>query len=138
MPGSEYVYSNFGYCLLGRVIERVTGLSYIDFVRQAFKVDCELAGNTFDLLKSNENTYYATRPTEVYNMDLARMDSCAGLIITPKELIKFANQVPGDLEQRGSISGAESLILKQGHLCMVAFCNRRKSYNIPLPLKELF
>jgi CubicO group peptidase (beta-lactamase class C family) len=24
-PGAKYVYSNFGYCVLGRVIEKVTG-----------------------------------------------------------------------------------------------------------------
>lgn len=33
-PGSRSVYSNFGYMLLGRVIEKVAGTSYADFVRQ--------------------------------------------------------------------------------------------------------
>ena len=33
-PGTRYAYSNFGYCLLGRVIEKVAGLGYEDFVRQ--------------------------------------------------------------------------------------------------------
>jgi CubicO group peptidase (beta-lactamase class C family) len=32
-PGSQRVYSNFGYCLLGRVIEKVTGRGYTDYVR---------------------------------------------------------------------------------------------------------
>jgi len=27
-PGSRYAYSNFGYCLLGRIIEKATGLPY--------------------------------------------------------------------------------------------------------------
>lgn len=27
-PGTRYAYSNFGYCLLGRVIEKVTGTTY--------------------------------------------------------------------------------------------------------------
>jgi CubicO group peptidase (beta-lactamase class C family) len=31
-PGTRYVYSNFGYCVLGRVIEAVSGKSYHDFV----------------------------------------------------------------------------------------------------------
>src|ERR1019366_6272250 len=33
-PGTQYVYSNFGYAVLGRVIERVTGMSYEQYVRQ--------------------------------------------------------------------------------------------------------
>jgi N-acyl-D-amino-acid deacylase len=32
-PGKQEVYSNFGYCLLGRVIEKVRGRSYINYVR---------------------------------------------------------------------------------------------------------
>ena len=32
-PGQRYAYSNFGYCLLGRVIEAVTGISYEQYVR---------------------------------------------------------------------------------------------------------
>jgi N-acyl-D-amino-acid deacylase len=32
-PGQGYSYSNFGYVVLARVIERVTGMSYGDFVR---------------------------------------------------------------------------------------------------------
>jgi CubicO group peptidase (beta-lactamase class C family) len=33
-PGSRYAYSNFGYCVLGRVIEKVTGQPYEKYVRQ--------------------------------------------------------------------------------------------------------
>jgi N-acyl-D-amino-acid deacylase len=33
-PGQRYAYSNFGYCLLGRVIEAVAKQSYEDYVRQ--------------------------------------------------------------------------------------------------------
>ena len=34
-PGAEFRYSNYGYVLLGTVIERVTGTSYSDHVRHA-------------------------------------------------------------------------------------------------------
>ena len=33
-PGTRYAYSNFGYCLLGRIIEEKAGLSYEDYVRE--------------------------------------------------------------------------------------------------------
>ncbi len=32
-PGTKYSYSNFGYCVLGRIIEKVSGQSYNDFVQ---------------------------------------------------------------------------------------------------------
>lgn len=32
-PGSRYAYSNFGYCVLGRVIEQITGDTYEQYVR---------------------------------------------------------------------------------------------------------
>jgi CubicO group peptidase (beta-lactamase class C family) len=32
-PGEKYAYSNFGYCVLGRVAEKVTGQDYIDALR---------------------------------------------------------------------------------------------------------
>lgn len=33
-PGARYAYSNFGYCLLGRVIEKVSGQRYEEYVRK--------------------------------------------------------------------------------------------------------
>jgi N-acyl-D-amino-acid deacylase len=32
-PGSRYAYSNFGYLLLGRIIEKISGKLYADFVK---------------------------------------------------------------------------------------------------------
>lgn len=33
-PGEKYAYSNFGYCLLGRVAEKATGATFIDALKQ--------------------------------------------------------------------------------------------------------
>jgi len=33
VPGTQYQYSNFGFCILGRVIEKITGQTYEDYVR---------------------------------------------------------------------------------------------------------
>ncbi len=32
-PGTRYAYSNFGYCVLGRIIEKVTGQNYEEYVK---------------------------------------------------------------------------------------------------------
>lgn len=34
-PGTRYAYSNFGYCVLGRIIEQITGKAYKQFVKDA-------------------------------------------------------------------------------------------------------
>lgn len=33
-PGTKYAYSNYGYCLLGRVIEKLTGQDYETYVKE--------------------------------------------------------------------------------------------------------
>src|SRR5437588_3537940 len=39
-PGKVYAYSNFGYCLLGRVIEKITGQLYSDHVQSTILSPC--------------------------------------------------------------------------------------------------
>src|SRR5262249_38907705 len=43
-PGEQYAYSNIGYCILGRVIERVAGESYEQFVRTRVLVPAGASG----------------------------------------------------------------------------------------------
>jgi len=67
------------------------------------------------------------------------MDSCAGLIISPKDLVTFANNIPSDdIEQRGSLDGCETLLVKRNECTMVICCNKRKAYDYKLPLMEFF
>src|SRR4029077_16927811 len=33
-PGERYAYSNFGYCVLGRLIEKASGQSYEKYVQE--------------------------------------------------------------------------------------------------------
>ena len=35
-PGTQYSYSNSGYVLLGGIIEKVTGLSYAEYIKEKF------------------------------------------------------------------------------------------------------
>lgn len=101
-PGTNWAYSNFGYCLLGRVIEHVTGQSYADYVRDAVLAPCgitdmEIAGNTLDERRDNEVVYDASNtPPQLgkpYEIPVARMDSHGGWIGTATDLLRFAVRV---------------------------------------------
>jgi N-acyl-D-amino-acid deacylase len=62
-PGSRFAYSNFGYMLLGRVIEKVSGQAYETFVRDAVLIPTGLAriqqgGSTLAARLPGEVKYY--------------------------------------------------------------------------------
>ena len=62
-PGTRYNYSNFGYCLLGRVIEEVTGDDYEDWVQDNVLEPngiegMSIAGNLLDDRQRGEVKYY--------------------------------------------------------------------------------
>lgn len=99
-PGKVYAYSNFGYCLLGRVIEKLTGQQYSAHIQRAILSLCgisdmQIAGNTPRERATTEVTYYNRGWGKPYGMNIARGDSCGGWIGTPADLVKFAMHVDG-------------------------------------------
>jgi len=48
VPGTAFAYSNLGYALVGRAIEAVSGIPYIDFVTDRFIRPLGLGGTGFD------------------------------------------------------------------------------------------
>lgn len=99
-PGEHYAYSNFGYCLLGRVIEKISGRSYADFVRQHVAAPCgikefQIAGNTRAARAADEVTYHDADKDSPYRMNVARMDSHGGWLATPSDMVRFALHVDG-------------------------------------------
>ncbi|RFZ85340.1 class A beta-lactamase-related serine hydrolase [Mucilaginibacter terrenus] len=96
-PGTNFEYSNFGYCLLGRVIEKVSGIKYADYVRKNILQPCgittmEIGGNTLAERKPKEVLYY-DKAENPYTMDQRRMDSHGGWIATPTDLVNFLTRV---------------------------------------------
>jgi D-alanyl-D-alanine carboxypeptidase len=96
-PGTKFQYSNFGYCLLGRVIEKVSGMKYADFVRKYLLIPSgistmEIGGNTLSERKPNE-VYYFDKEIDPYTMNQRRMDSHGGWIATPTDIVKFLVRV---------------------------------------------
>lgn len=47
-PGQRFLYSNFGYLLLGRLVEHVTRGSYYDYVREVVFVPAGMSGSGFE------------------------------------------------------------------------------------------
>jgi CubicO group peptidase (beta-lactamase class C family) len=98
-PGQNYAYSNFGYCVLGRVIEKITKQPYADYVRTAVLKPCgvtdmTIAGNTLAQRQAGEVRYYG-QGGNPYGMNVTRMDSHGGWIARPTDLVQFFMHVDG-------------------------------------------
>jgi CubicO group peptidase (beta-lactamase class C family) len=107
-PGSRFAYSNFGYCLLGRVIERVSGLGYENYVRQEVLAPLGIRrmrlGKTLPAQRvAGEVAYYADRtaPAAVGSIgervplpygawSLEAMDAHGGWLASAVDLVRFA------------------------------------------------
>jgi CubicO group peptidase (beta-lactamase class C family) len=101
-PGEVHAYSNFGYCLLGRVIEAVTGQAYHEHVRQKLLAPCgianmALAGNTREERQEREVVYHGHNGEDPYRpgMNVRRMDSHGGWIATAEDLVRLLVRVDG-------------------------------------------
>jgi len=98
-PGTRFLYSNFGYCLLGRVIERISGKSYSEYIRDAVLAPCgittmRIAGNTRAERAEKEVVYYH-RTFNPYAINMKRNDATGGWLASAKDLATFAMHVDG-------------------------------------------
>lgn len=108
-PGGRYAYSNFGYCLLGRVIEKLTDQGYEAYVKQHVLepigvIEMRIGATRLDGRAKNEVRYYHPGSgTSVFADDLGSevpwpyggwhleaMDSHGGWIASATDLAKFA------------------------------------------------
>jgi CubicO group peptidase (beta-lactamase class C family) len=99
-PGTHWAYSNFGYCVLGRVIEQVTGQPYASYVQANILAPCgistmQIAANKESQRAANEVVYYGQFSEEPYKLNVTRMDSNAGWIASSTQLVQFLNHVAG-------------------------------------------
>lgn len=108
-PGSKYAYSNFGYCLLGRVIEAVTGQTYEEYVQEHVLslvgvTDMKIGRSLPRHRADREVSYYdvlgrqgipVRDPTilvpQPYVIDHEVMDSHGAWIASATDLVKFAD-----------------------------------------------
>jgi CubicO group peptidase (beta-lactamase class C family) len=103
-PGEHYAYSNFGYCLLGRIIEKVARRPYFDYVRTEVLERCNvrsmrLAGNTLKGRPADE-VVYDGQGEDPYIVNVRRMDSHGGWLARASDLVRFAIHVDGFSTER--------------------------------------
>ncbi|QDV49910.1 serine hydrolase [Gimesia fumaroli] len=108
-PGERFAYSNFGYCLLGRVIETVAGKPYHEYIQQEIcdplqMTQTKLGKTLLKYREPNEVKYYSPRVgTSVFSEEgveqvpqpygawyLEAMDSHGGWISSAPDLVRFA------------------------------------------------
>lgn len=101
-PGSAFAYSNFGYMLLEKIVEKVSGKKYVDFVNDEIwsKVGSKysaIAGSKQADKLANEAVYYGqgTDIPFVYPMNMGRAAGAMGWLSTANDLLRFATAVDG-------------------------------------------
>ena len=90
-PGVKYAYSNFGYCVLGRVIEHVSGLQYQQYVHQHVMNPAGIHDMRIATHKPApyEVHYYGQGGENAYDIPITRMDSHGGWISTATDMAIF-------------------------------------------------
>jgi CubicO group peptidase (beta-lactamase class C family) len=106
-PGTFASYSNFGYFILGRVVEEVTGVvPYGHYVRDAILrplLNITAMEIATDERRENEVVYYDfEEPDGPYTFHVSRRDSVGAWIATPTDLARMMTAVDG-LAQRPNI-----------------------------------
>lgn len=114
-PGERFAYSNLGYCLLGRVIEKVSNQTYNDYVTEnifkplgidEIKPGKSLASNRHP----NEVVYYPPSPSKANSVfppyepvdiaygthDHESLDAVGGWIASARSLVQLASSLDDD------------------------------------------
>jgi N-acyl-D-amino-acid deacylase len=109
-PGAGCAYSNFGFCVLGRIIEKVTGLSYEEYVRRSVLAPARIRrmrlGASLAAKRAEGEVRYYTRdnatarsvfpeqpgqvPWPYGGFHLEAMDAHGGWIASAVDLARFA------------------------------------------------
>jgi N-acyl-D-amino-acid deacylase len=115
-PGSKQVYSNFGYCILGRVVEKVSGQTYELYVRDQVLAPMDIHAmsigysHTLSQRGPHEVRYYdftgaplvdsifpgeGKVPASYGGFEMLTLDSCGGWIGSPIDLARAMTAIDG-------------------------------------------
>lgn len=113
VPGGRFNYSNLGYIVLSKVIEKVSGIPYETYIKDSILApigcyDIHLANNYSDGFRENEVTYYEVKeaePVPAYDgsdtlvmkslggNDVRGLYGAGGWVASPVELLKLVSAI---------------------------------------------
>ncbi len=127
-PGSRSSYSNFGYTVLGKVIEKITGMKYEDYVLSEVLnplgiYDMHIGRTKFEDKYSNEVKYYSnSRYKYTYSSlnfgeqtlrqyggnNIPLLGAAGGWVASPTEIMKLVVRIDG-LQKKSDILSESSI-----------------------------
>ena len=91
-PGTRFLYSSYGYILLGAAIEHITGQSYLAYMKQhvwdLLRMNATY-GEVADSLFTDKAQFYFLSGEEATPYNLSYSYSTGGLISTANDLVNF-------------------------------------------------
>jgi CubicO group peptidase (beta-lactamase class C family) len=146
-PGSKYAYSNFGYCLLGRIIESVTGETYEGYVTKnvlkPMGVQGMRVGHTLleERLPNEVRYYHAASGSSVFQSNLGEsvpspygawhlesMDAHGGWIASATDLAKFGSAF--DVPETCPILSPSMIAMMLNRSTPTSETENRRSYSL--------
>lgn len=128
-PGNRTKYSNFGYTLLSKIIEQVSGQNYEQYIKQKILApigchDMHIAHNADSLRHTNEVKYYESSDAELVEAcdgsgkmvqkcdggnDVQGLQGAGAWVASPVEMLMFTAAIDGhpgkpDILQKSSIA----------------------------------
>lgn len=139
-PGTRFVYSNLGYNILGRVIEKVAHVSYEEYVMENIMdpleiMDMSLGCNAYENKQPNEVVYYERQEMELTpvsgkqsyypygGFNLEAMDAHGGWLASATDLAKII------VASRGSGTGRD-ILTKESVAEMMEPCDVYANYGL--------
>ena len=103
-PGSRYAYSNYGYCLLGLVIEEITGRDYSEWVAenifQPIGVGRPRRGHTaLHERAPGEVRYFGTDGEDPYRWTIETMVAHGGWILAAPDYVRLLSALFDDFNR---------------------------------------
>ncbi len=128
VPGTKYSYSNFGYAVLGKIIEKTTGMGYEDYVQFAVLhplgiYDMHIGRSFYTERYPNEVKYYEIgKPSVCYAYDgsgnlvpiayggnnIELLGAAGGWVASAPELLKLVISIDG-FESKADILSDETI-----------------------------